>query len=110
MKLIIDLINEGGLAGMRYSVSNTAEYGDLTRGPRIVTAETKKTMKAILEEITSGKFADEWVAESESGRANFNALREKGKHHPIEVVGAQLRAMMPWISAGKQKVSDASGG
>jgi ketol-acid reductoisomerase len=110
VKLIVDLMYEEGIAGMRYSISDTAEYGDVTRGPRIVNEATKAEMKVILDEIVSGKFADEWVAESESGRANFNALRAKGQAHPIEVVGAQLRGMMPWISAGKQKVSDASGG
>jgi len=110
VKLIVDLMYEEGIAGMRYSISDTAEYGDVSRGPRIITAETKAEMKRILDEITSGKFADEWVNESESGRANFNRLREAGKQHPIEKVGSELRGMMPWISAGRQKVSDASGG
>jgi ketol-acid reductoisomerase len=110
VKLIVDLMYEEGIAGMRYSISDTAEYGDLTRGPRIVTAETKAEMKKILSEIQSGQFAEEWVAESESGRANYHRLQDEGKVHPIEVVGAQLRAMMPWISAGKQKVAEASGG
>jgi len=110
VKLIVDLIYEEGIAGMRYSISTTAEYGDLTRGPRIVTNDTKAEMRKILEEITSGQFADEWIAENESGGANFNALREKGKQHPIEKVGAELRSMMPWISAGKKKVSEVSGG
>jgi ketol-acid reductoisomerase len=95
---------------MRYSISDTAEYGDVTRGPRIITEATKAEMKRILEEIVSGRFADEWVAESESGRKNFTALRERGKAHPIEKTGAELRSMMPWISAGKQKVSEVSGG
>jgi ketol-acid reductoisomerase len=110
VKLIVDLMYEEGIAGMRYSISDTAEYGDLTRGPRIVTDETKAEMKRILEEIQSGKFADEWVAESESGRANYHRLQDEGKAHPIEQVGARLRSMMPWISAGKTKVADASGG
>ncbi len=110
VKLIVDLMYEEGIAGMRYSISDTAEYGDVTRGPRIVTAKTKLEMKKILKEITSGKFAKEWIAESESGRANFNALRKAGAEHAIEKTGKELRAMMPWISAGKQKVSDASGG
>jgi ketol-acid reductoisomerase len=110
VKLIVDLIYEEGIAGMRYSISTTAEYGDLTRGPRIVTNDTKAEMRKILEEITSGQFADEWIAENESGGANFNALREQGKQHPIEKVGAELRSMMPWISAGKKKVSEVSGG
>ncbi len=110
VKLIVDLMYEEGIAGMRYSISDTAEYGDLTRGPRIVTDDTKAEMKKILAEIQSGQFADEWVGESESGRANYHRMQEEGKAHPIEVVGAELRAMMPWISAGKQKVAEASGG
>ena len=110
VKLIVDLMYEEGIAGMRYSISDTAEYGDVTRGPRIITPATKKMMEKILKEITSGKFAREWVAESESGRANFNALRKLGRDHPIEKTGAELRAMMPWISAGKQKVAEVSGG
>jgi ketol-acid reductoisomerase len=97
LKLIIDLIYEGGIGNMRYSVSNTAEYGDLTRGPRIVTAETKKAMKECLAEIQSGKFADEFLAESAAGRPNFNALEKKGAEHPIEEVGKRLRALMPWM-------------
>ncbi len=110
VKLIVDLMYEEGIAGMRYSISDTAEYGDVTRGPRIVNAKTKLEMKKILKEITSGKFAKEWIAESEGGRANFNELRAAGAKHQIEEVGTQLRSMMPWISAGKQKVAEASGG
>jgi ketol-acid reductoisomerase len=110
VKLIVDLMYEEGIAGMRYSISDTAEYGDLTRGPRIITEATKAEMKKILDEIVSGKFAEEWVAESDGGRARFNELRAKGKAHPVEEVGARLRAMMPWISAGKKKVSEVSGG
>ena len=110
VKLIVDLMYEEGIAGMRYSISDTAEYGDVTRGPRIVTPTTKKQMQKILKEIQSGKFAKEWIAESESGRAKFNELRAAGAAHPIEEVGKRLRGMMPWISAGKQKVSEASGG
>ena len=109
-KLIIDLMYEEGIAGMRYSISDTAEYGDVTRGPRVITASTKKQMARILKEIQSGKFAREWIKESESGRANFNALREAGAKHAIEEVGSRLRAMMPWIQGGRQKVSEASGG
>jgi ketol-acid reductoisomerase len=97
LKLIIDLIYEGGIENMRYSVSNTAEYGDLTRGPRVVTAETKKAMKEILAEVQSGKFADEFLTECASGRARFNALEKAGAEHPIEEVGKRLRAMMPWM-------------
>ena len=110
VKLIVDLMYEEGIAGMRYSISTTAEYGDLTRGPRIVTDETKAEMRKILDEIRSGQFAAEWIAESEAGRPNFQRLRDAGKAHPIEEVGARLRSMMPWISAGRTKVSDASGG
>jgi ketol-acid reductoisomerase len=110
VKLIVDLMYEEGIAGMRYSISDTAEYGDLTRGPRIITDDTKAEMRRVLDEIQSGQFADEWVAESESGRSNYHRLQDEGKQHPIEVVGAQLRGMMPWISAGKQSVKDASGG
>ena len=110
VKLIVDLMYEEGIAGMRYSISDTAEYGDLTRGPRVITPRPRQTMKKILGEIQSGQFADEWVAESESGRANYHRLQDEGKPHPIELVGAELRAMMPWIGAGKQKVAEASGG
>ena len=110
LKLIVDLMYEQGIAGMRYSVSDTAEYGDLTRGPRVINAAVRAEMRAILDEIQTGKFAEEWLAESESGRPNFAALRQAGRDHPIEKVGAELRAMMPWISAGRQRVEDASGG
>ncbi len=110
LKLIVDLMYEQGIAGMRYSVSDTAEYGDLTRGPRVINDAVRAEMRAILDEIQTGKFAEEWIAESESGRPNFSALRQAGRDHPIEKVGAELRAMMPWISAGKQRVEDASGG
>ena len=110
VKLIVDLMYEEGIAGMRYSISDTAEYGDLSRGPRIIDADTKKRMKKILEEIQTGKFAEEWIAESDSGRKRFSELRTAGKNHPIEKVGAQLRAMMPWISKGKKKVAEVSGG
>ncbi len=110
VKLIVDLMYEEGIAGMRYSISDTAEYGDLTRGPRIVTAETRAEMGRILDEIRSGAFADEWIAESESGRENYRRLQQEGKDHPVELVGSRLRAMMPWINQGKTKVADASGG
>ena len=110
LKLIVDLMYEQGMAGMRYSISDTAEYGDYSRGPRIVTAETKKEMKKILEEIQSGKFAEEWIEENKNGRPRFNEMRNAGKHHPIEKVGGELRPMMPFITAGKQSVQDASGG
>src|SRR5512136_278923 len=100
-KLIVDLIYEGGIANMRYSVSNTAEYGDLTRGPRIITAETKKEMKKILREIQTGEFAREWILENKANKPVFNALRREGAAHPIEVVGTKLRSMMAWIGASK---------
>ena len=110
LKLIVDLMYEQGIAGMRYSVSTTAEYGDLSRGPRIIDERTKDEMRKILGEITSGQFAEEFVGEVKSGGANFDALRKKGKEHPVETVGAKLRDMMPWISAGRAKVEDISGG
>jgi len=99
VKLIVDLIYQGGLDYMRYSISNTAEYGDLTRGPRIVNAQTKAEMKKILLEITSGQFAKEWRAEYEGGMKNFNRLYEADNSHPVEVVGRKLRKMMPWLKA-----------
>src|SRR6185295_3434418 len=99
LKLIVDLFYQGGLNYMRYSVSNTAEYGDYTRGPRIITAETKKEMKKILAEIQEGKFAKEWIEEAKSGGKNFKAMKEKDKTHPVEVVGAKLRKLMSWINS-----------
>jgi len=110
VKLIVDLIYEGGIGAMHYSISDTAEYGDYTRGPRVITADTKKEMRKILDEIQSGEFAKEWIAENDNGRPNFNRYRDDTKKLQIEKVGAELRAMMPWISAGKQRVQDASGG
>ena len=98
MKLIVDLLYEGGIGNMRYSISNTAEYGDLTRGSRVVTDATKAEMKKILGEIQSGQFADEWMSECESGKENFKRLEGEGERHQIEEVGAKLRAMMPWLS------------
>ena len=110
VKLIVDLIYEEGITGMRYSISDTAEYGDLTRGPRIINSETKAEMKRILGEIQSGQFAEEWIAESRGGRQRFHALEEEGKTHQIEQVGQELRSLMPWIRAGKTSVSETSGG
>ena len=110
LKLIVDLMYEQGISGMRYSISDTAEYGDMSRGPRIIDDGTRTRMKEILAEIQDGTFAEEWVNESRSGRANFHAMEEAGKDHLIEKVGGELRAMMPWISAGKQSVQDAAGG
>lgn len=101
VKLIVDLIYEGGISNMRYSISNTAQYGDLTRGPRIVTEETKKEMKNILSEIQDGVFAREWMLECKANKPVFNALTKKGEKHQIEDVGGKLRAMMPWLKKGK---------
>jgi ketol-acid reductoisomerase len=103
MKLIVDLIYEGGLARMRYSISNTAEYGDLTRGPRVVTDEARATMKKILAEIQSGEFAREWINENKTGCKKFNALRESEKKLQVEDVGANLRGMMSWIKKDKSE-------
>jgi len=103
VKLIVDLIYDGGLARMRYSISNTAEYGDLTRGPRVVPDETRTAMKKILADIQSGDFAREWIAENKSGCKNFNALREAEKNHPVEEVGSRLRAMMSWLPKEQKK-------
>src|SRR3954452_3695127 len=110
LKLIIDLMYEEGIAGMRYSISDTAKYGDVSRGPRIITAETKAEMRRILDEIQDGRFAEEWIAESRGGRARFHELLAKGAEYPVEKVCKELRGMMPWISAGKHSVPDASGG
>jgi len=110
LKLIVDLMYEQGIAGMRYSVSDTAEYGDVTRGPRVITEQVRAQMREILTEIQDGTFAEEWIAEDAEGRSRFNALRAKGSDHPIEVVGANLRSMMPFVSQGRTKVQDASGG
>jgi ketol-acid reductoisomerase len=110
LKLIVDLMYEQGIAGMRYSISDTAEYGDLTRGPRVINPEVKAEMRRILDEIQDGRFAAEWVAENRNGRPNFLRLRDEGKAHQIEQVGTELRAMMPFISAGRQRVEDVSGG
>jgi len=101
MKLIVDLVYEGGISNMRYSISNTAQYGDLTRGPRIITDETKREMKKILSEIQSGEFAREWMAEHRAGKPVFNELNEAGARHQVEEVGGRLRAMMPWLRKGK---------
>ena len=97
VKLIVDLIYQGGIANMRYSISTTAKYGDITRGPRVVTEQTKQEMKKILGEIQSGQFAKEWVLENQANRPVYNALLKKGEGHPIEEVGGRLRSMMPWL-------------
>ena len=106
MKLIVDLIYEGGISNMRYSISNTAQYGDLTRGPRIINEETKKEMRKILKEIQSGEFAREWILECRANKPVFNALTKRGEEHLIEEVGRRLRDMMPWLK--KTKLVDRS--
>ena len=98
VKLIVDLIYEGGIANMNYSVSNTAEYGEYVTGPRIITAETKAEMKRVLEDIQTGKFTRDWMLENKVNQASFKAIRRRNAAHPIEEVGAKLRAMMPWIT------------
>ncbi|MDE3065829.1 MAG: ketol-acid reductoisomerase [Acidobacteriota bacterium] len=110
LKLIVDLMYEEGITGMRFSVSDTAEYGDLTRGSRIIDERVKAEMKKVLGEIQDGSFAAEWIQENEIGRPRYRELREAGKKHPIEEIGQKLRALMPFVGAGKQKVSEASGG
>jgi ketol-acid reductoisomerase len=101
LKLIVDLMYEGGISNMRYSISNTAEYGDLTRGPRIITEETRAEMRRILKEIQNGQFAKEFILENRAGAASMHAMRRLGEEHPIEKVGAKLREMMPWIRKNK---------
>src|SRR5579871_1857814 len=101
VKLIVDLIYEGGIANMNYSVSNTAEYGEYVSGPRVVTPETKAEMKRILKDIQEGRFVRDWMLEVAAGKPNFNAIRRRDAEHPIEEVGARLRAMMPWIAKNK---------
>ncbi|MBW7956632.1 MAG: ketol-acid reductoisomerase [Deltaproteobacteria bacterium] len=101
MKLIVDLIYEGGISNMRYSISNTAQYGDLTRGPRVITDETKKEMKKILREIQTGEFARDWMLENKANKPVFSALTRLGQEHQIEEVGGKLRDMMPWLKKGK---------
>ncbi|CAN5747279.1 ketol-acid reductoisomerase [soil metagenome] len=110
LKLIVDLMYEEGIAGMRYSISTTAEYGDLVSGPRIITPAVKAEMKNVLDDITSGRFAEQFVNEVKTGGSNFDALRKRGAEHQIETVGKELRGMMPWISAGKKSVTEISGG
>jgi ketol-acid reductoisomerase len=101
LKLIVDLIYEGGIANMRYSISNNAEYGDFSRGPRIITEESKNEMRRILKEIQTGQFAREFILENEAGAPTLKAMRRIGREHQIEVVGEKLRDMMPWIKANK---------
>jgi ketol-acid reductoisomerase len=106
LKLIVDLMYEGGIANMRYSISNNAEYGDFTRGPRIITEESKNEMRRILKEIQTGAYAQEFLLENQTGATKLNALRRIGREHPIEVVGAKLRDMMPWLK--KDRLVDQS--
>ncbi|HEX4997420.1 MAG TPA: ketol-acid reductoisomerase [Terriglobia bacterium] len=105
LKLIVDLFYTGGLKYMRYSISDTAEYGDYSRGPRIIDEKTRATMKQILSEIQSGQFAREWIAENENGRPNFNAMRKKEAEHPIEAVGEKLREMMSFLKPASRKLA-----
>lgn len=106
VKLIVDLIYEGGISNMRYSISNTAQYGDMTRGPRVIDPQVKENMREILDEIQTGVFAKEWMLENKVNRPTFNALTKMGEEHPIEVVGSKLRGMMSWL--GKNKIVDKS--
>jgi len=101
VKLIVDLMYEGGMANMRYSISNTAEYGDYVTGPRIITSDTKAEMKRVLEDIQSGRFTRDWMLECKAGQPSFKATRRRNAEHPIEEVGERLRAMMPWIGANQ---------
>ena len=103
MKLIIDLVNRGGLSFMRYSISDTAEYGDYISGPKIITTETKNTMRKILKDIQDGTFAKDWISENQTGRPHFNRMRAIETAHPIERVGAELRSMMPWLEKPSEK-------
>jgi len=108
LKLIVDLMNEAGIAGMRFSISETAKWGDVTIGPKIIDADTKKRMQEVLKDIQSGKFAEGWVAEYEGGYKHYNALLAAGESHPIEKTGAELRALMPWIAKRNLKGTQAS--
>jgi len=105
LKLIADLMNESGISGMRFSISETAKWGDITVGPKIIDASVKKRMKAALKDIQSGKFAKDWVKEYQTGYKRYNALLKKGENHPIEKTGAKLRALMPWM--GKKNIKGA---
>ena len=101
VKLIVDLIYEGGIANMNYSISNTAEYGEHVTGPRIITQQTKEEMRKVLKDIQSGRFARDWVLENKAGQASFKATRANNAQHPIEDVGRKLRGMMTWITKNK---------
>ena len=110
MKLIVDLIYEQGISGMRFSISDTAEYGDMTRGPRVIGKESREAMSKLLDDIQDGSFAREWIEENRRGRPYFNELRRQAASHPVEQVGSNLRSMMPFITAGKRRIQDVSGG
>jgi ketol-acid reductoisomerase len=110
VKLIVDLIYEHGITGMRYSISTTAEYGDMTRGPRLINDSVRAEMKKILADIQSGAFAQEWVEENRDGLPNYHRLQKEGADHPVEKVGAQLRSMMPFLASGSPRPQDVSGG
>ena len=101
VKLIVDLIYEGGISNMRYSISNTAEYGDMTRGKKVVGAASREAMKQILADIQSGKFANEWIADYKAGLPRFRELRKEAAAHPVEEVGRKLRAFMPWLASDR---------
>ena len=101
MKLIVDLLYEGGISEMRYSISNTAQYGDMTRGPVVVNNETKHRMQALLKDIQSGAFARDWMNEAKNGRPRFQQLDAEAREHPIESVGSRLRTMMPWLAESR---------
>ena len=107
LKLIVDLMYRGGMQFMRHSISDTAEYGDYTRGPRVITEETRAAMQKILDEMRDGSFAREWLAENRAGRTNFEHMRQVDREHEIERVGAQLRAMMPWSEEGRRESGEA---
>jgi ketol-acid reductoisomerase len=108
LKLIVDLMNEAGIAGMRFSISDTAKWGDVLVGPKIIDGGTKKRMKGVLKDIQSGKFAREWIAEDRKGRKKYNALLKKGEKHGIEKTGTRLRGLMPWIKKRNLKGAQAS--
>jgi hypothetical protein len=101
LKLLVDMMHEGGMGYMRYSISETAEYGDYTRGPKIIDDHVRQNMKQVLQNIRSGAFAREWILENQAGQPSFKALRRQNNEHMIETVGADLRSMMPWLKAGK---------
>ena len=101
LKLIVDLMYEQGIQGMRHSISNTAEYGDMTRGSKVITEDTREAMRKILADIQSGEFAKEWIAENQAGGENFDRMRTEAADHQVEKVGGKLRSMMPWISSKK---------